>query len=217
MQPPLSPVAITLGQDSPPDWPLIEGYHHDDLTLWYAPALPQEGAGPALTKAAHHKTVCELAQHYSSVLPLRYGTQLDGPDALSRLMEDHGEAFKTRLEWLDQCVEYTLITPLETGPAPKAMSPWASGRKYLRERARASRLIKQQIAQLDADLEELEGLKSWTPPVQAQSASAALETHLLVPHPHNAGLEAFAKAHKAQLMGPWPPYSFCDGIVSDEP
>jgi hypothetical protein len=206
----------------------------EDLAALVSPAPLQDDVAAMLAFG-------EVIAHYHArltVVPMRFGSRLSGPDAvMAHLAADH-DRYAALLRLLDDCVEMGLRLPLgPTGDAadepPSAVTGALSGRDYLlRRRAELA-------ASADGDA-ALDRLDAWLAGLFRRrrreqgwfAGQRRLSTQYLVPRPRLAAFELrLADALAAGWLpgapagaltsGPWPPYSFATadpaGAVAEIP
>jgi Gas vesicle synthesis protein GvpL/GvpF len=171
---------------------------------------------PRPTRAAMwaHERVVEAMMERGPMLPLRFGTMLDGPDRLRAELEARGPELLDALQRVVGCVELGVRVLAEPAAerAPVADGERASGRAYVEARLREHRRAERLRGEVHAPLAELarasrrKGLAA---------APTLLSAAYLVERARETEFRARAAAlgralEGARLVctGPWPPYSF---------
>jgi Gas vesicle synthesis protein GvpL/GvpF len=159
---------------------------------------------------AHERVIDHLLER-AAVLPLRFGTVLEGPEALRTVLGEDEARFRLLLSRVRGCVELAVRVGLEPSPAQAA----SGGTDYMRQRL-AARERENEAA--DRVLAPLRPLARATARRPVQEGTATVSESYLVPR---AAVEPFAaelKALQAQnpglsisCTGPWGPYSFVQG------
>jgi hypothetical protein len=183
-------------------------------------AVGDMAAPPAVsptTLRAHDAVVRRLAAEVDAILPVRFGTLLDGERALADAIAGRAPRLREALALVAGREQMTLRVFGEPAPAADAEAPTSElgpGARYLEARRRQARR--------DADVPELAPLRpSLAPLVRAEHAQRhdlppllASVYHLIDRGRAAAYLEAVAAGAtalaptRASATGPWPPYAF---------
>ncbi len=188
------------------------------------------GPGPAEAHAlgrevmAHHRLLAAwLAE--GDVLPVRFGTAIEGPEAARRLLSREAEVFAAALAEVAGAEEWAV----RLEPARAAAAPSRDGRAYLaaraerrRARARSGDAAAALAERLAAPLAALAGRAPLAGPA-APGRGRLAELSALVPKTRRPALFALADRAAAEareaglalaLSGPWPPYRFAPAAIS---
>lgn len=159
---------------------------------------------------AHERVVDHLMEH-GAVLPLRFGTVLNDPEALRAVLDKDGARFRLLLSRVRGCVELAVRVGL-TSSEPAVV---AGGADYMRERL-AVRQQEEDAA--DRVLAPLRPLARATARRPVQAGNTTVSESYLVPRGAVEPFAAEVRALQAQnpglsisCTGPWGPYSFVDG------
>lgn len=197
----------------------------------------EEGDPEWLAAAAQrHHTIVQQLLAAGPVLPIRFGTIVEG-DAIAPLLERHQEMLRSELDRLDGHTEWGVKLFVDTAALGRAaehssealraldeeIATSAQGKAYLLKRRREAGLaeaieqhvcamveqVRSRLAQLASDTADLP-----LPPVLPAGKEMLANLSFLVP---NARTDEFTTAadrvaHELslqfELSGPWPPYSF---------
>ena len=227
--------AITRNRDEPvPGAPRLVG--HRDLALVVDDVDPArfdrlETDDSALAElVCEHDAVVRAVFRYEPVLPLRFGTILDGEDAARRLLQVGYEQAQTRLGEIDAHQEWGVrVRRTESAePAPRPDSAGLTGTEYLarrREKVQATQRSRDDLAARVEHLREvLQGLASDSTD-RTRAPGVLVDSAYLVPAAGEAAFHAEIRRLEADFLGatvettgPWPPYSFTGlqlGVVAD--
>jgi hypothetical protein len=172
------------------------------------------------TLLAHDSVVRRLAAAVDAILPVRFGTLLDGEQALAEAIAARAPRLREALALVAGREQMTLrvfgspAAAAGVEPAPDDLGP---GARYLETRRRQARrdAAVPELAPLRARLEPLvhaeQAQRHETPPLLASvyhlidrgRAPAYLDAVA-------GGADAMAPRH-ARATGPWPPYAFAPG------
>jgi gas vesicle protein GvpL/GvpF len=172
---------------------------------------------PAPDSLWAHERVVERLMADRTVLPMRFGSTVDGDEALRALLVSRRERFVALIERVKGCVELgvrvvELAADGNGGGYAVAPPPPTTGRDYLLTRLRDGRRAQRVAASLDEPLTALAAEVSLQP---VRSPDEVLRAAYLV---HRRDIPRFrARVERLQLAhpgvailctGPWPPYSF---------
>jgi hypothetical protein len=183
-------------------------------------AVGDMAARPAVSPAtlrAHDAVVRRLAAVVDAILPVRFGTLLDGERALADALAARAPRLRAALALVAGREQMTLRVfgePAPVAPAEPPPGEQGPGTRYLEARRRR--------AHCDAAVPELGPLRPWLAPlVRAEAAQRhdaapllASVYHLVDRGTAPAYLEAVAVGApalapvRASATGPWPPYAF---------
>lgn len=158
-----------------------------------------------------HERVVETIMANGTVLPLRFGTQLEREEQLAALLAVRHDELLRSLERVRGKTELGVrMIPKPQVSAPRAVQP--TGRGYLLARVRAHRRYQQAIREVHAALAALSGASCIRQP---RKPPAVLVAAYLVDSERVAEFRRQAdqvarRQPGMQLFvtGPWPPYSF---------
>jgi hypothetical protein len=196
----------------------------------YASEAPAPGvlARPAVEAVlAFERAVAALFAR-QTVVPLRFGTAVEGEDEARRLVGSQAEAHRATLARLDGLAEVALRGPLPpsvdaSAPPPAARAP--SGTAYLRRRRAAhaaaharDEAAREAVVRRYVRPHEAVRDHAWRVGERREDASegAARQWTLAVLLPRDAVAAYRAAVHQhaeaagddLSVTGPWPPYSF---------
>ena len=188
-------------------------------------------APPVVTSSAlreHDRTIRRMAAITDAVLPLRFGSMVDGELELARRLEPAEAALQAALERVAGREQMTVRvyerqargeegTP---GAAPVAAADLGPGARYLVERRRAHESDPHRAA-LDAVLAAPASL-IWAQRIESHGSPPLFATvHHLIDRGQGAAYAAALDAGTADLVdaavtvsGPWPPYAFASGELT---
>ena len=180
---------------------------------------PQDSTLAELVR--EHDAVVRAAFRHGPVLPLRFGTLLDGEDAAVRLLELGYERALTCLAELDGHREWG-VRVRRTGTAVPLPRPESglTGTQYLARRRQKLQVDQRSRSDVTAVAERLrDGLRRYAAGRvdRTRSPGVLVDVAYLVPTAHEGAfhgeIRGFAEelsGHGATLetTGPWPPYSF---------
>lgn len=163
-----------------------------------------------------HEQVVEELMAGSAILPMRFGTTVEGPEVLLAMLEQRREEFVAALERVRGAVELSVRAELPSTAEPneepvltKAAGP---GTAYLFERARRQRrseavadLIHQPLAVLARRSEVKAG---YGDPRQFKAAYLVDEDAVETFGERVGKLNDTLGDIRVSCTGPWPPYSF---------
>ena len=159
-----------------------------------------------------HERVVEAIMARGPVLPLRFGTQLEGEERLAAALAERGDELLRSLERVRGQVELGLRVMPRRGPKPDLDPDERSGRAYLLARAGEHRRATEAARQLQAPLAELAAASVLR---QRPAPPAILVAAYLVDADRVAEFRVRADEIRAcredlyvVVTGPWPPYNF---------
>jgi len=172
---------------------------------------------------AHEQVVEELMES-ATILPLRFGSSVAGPDALTAMLAERREEFLAALERVRGAVEVSVRGELPPGDSedqlpqagapggPEAPGAPGSGTAYLLERAERERRERDAAELVHRPLAAL--ARRSVPPANGADPRHFKAAYLV----EEGALEAFGArvgelnaelgAVRISATGPWPPYSF---------
>lgn len=172
---------------------------------------------------AHERVVEELMEG-ATILPMRFGSTVAGPEALVATLERRQEEFVAALERVRGAVELSVRAqlPCPAGPAaaePRLAAPGqvGPGTAYLLERARRQRRGEEAAELVHRPLTAL--ARSSVPKVGGADphtfkASYLVDRGMVGSFGERVGeLDASLGEIRVSCTGPWPPYSF----VAEDP
>lgn len=171
---------------------------------------------PLAVLARYHDAVVRSVFRHEPVLPLRFGTVLDGPDAAVRLLDARHEEVSAWLDRVEGRQEWGV--KVRAAQREAVQLDGLSGTAYLTQRRR-------RIADADAVrraaavLHETLGERADESVSRDVTRDALLESAYLV----DAGTEFPAEVDRlaaelglaVEVTGPWPPYSFTKVELAD--
>jgi hypothetical protein len=186
------------------------------------------------TVLAYHKVIESFHSQFG-VIPLRFGTIVEQEAEVERLLEQHGDHYKTLLRALDGCVEMGVrILVCDANPATEERdtasvlqvsncagtgASYLAGRKAHRDaealaNERDRQTIERYRSAFDGLFSNFKAETSRAAVFDASSKSLLLSLYFLVP---KHSVEPFRKVcgdlklherTKIMCSGPWPPYNF---------
>jgi Gas vesicle synthesis protein GvpL/GvpF len=167
-------------------------------------------ARPSPELVLAHERVVEDIMERGPVLPLRFGTQLQGEEDLAAGLTERRDELLRALERVRGCVELGLRVMAVPESAQDVES--ADGRRYLMARAAEHRLADRAARELHPPLASLAAASVVR---QAPAAPAIFVAAYLVDSDRSAEFRKRADALAARderlhavVTGPWPPYNF---------
>jgi len=156
----------------------------------------------------------QLIWRRTSLLPIRFGTEVHDEAELAALLDEHRQEWLARLRTV--CDRSELIVHLpKAEPVPAEQLPAAagSGRDYLgaiAERVRAENRVIDELRDLLAPFAEAERAL----PAVEGPRRAFLVANDNVEAAESAVAEWVDRAglHEVRVTGPWPPFSFCGEV-----
>jgi hypothetical protein len=170
---------------------------------------------------AHEQVVEELMER-ATILPMRFGSTVEGPEALVAMLEQRREEFVASLERVRGAIELSVraLLPSEAEPTaaePRLPSRAGPGTAYLFERARRQRrgeavadLIHRPLALLARRALVMAGHGE---PSEFKAAYLVDEGTVETFGQRVGRLNATLGDISVSCTGPWPPYSF----VAEDP
>jgi hypothetical protein len=160
-----------------------------------------------------HETVVERLMAAGPVLPLRFGTVLDGEDALAATLAERRDELAAGLERVRGRVELG-VRVLGAAQRSRSARPTGpqSGHAYLMARREAHRRAEQEAAAVHAPLAAAAHdarLRAPAPPPAILAAAYLVDRGAVAAFRARVDALAAARADVAiACTGPWPPYSF---------
>jgi Gas vesicle synthesis protein GvpL/GvpF len=167
---------------------------------------------PALDALWVHERVIEQIMAERAVLPMRFGSRLDGDDELRELLAARQEEFLAALDRVRGRVEVGVRAMRPLGAPPAAPPPAASGREYVDAKLADARRVEREASVLHEPLAGLAVAVSRQParsPDELLRASYLIDTAALARF--RGAVERLQRAHPEMAIlctGPWPPYAF---------
>jgi hypothetical protein len=168
-----------------------------------------------------YEQVVEGLMEGATILPIRFGSTVEGPEVLVAVLEQRRQEFIAALERVRGAVELSVRAELPSAAEPvdaepRPMRQLGPGTSYLLERARDQRRSEDAVELIHRPLAAL-ARRSVS---KASGSSHAFKAAYLV---DGVAVEAFSQRVgrlnatlgdiRVSCTGPWPPYSF----VSEEP
>jgi hypothetical protein len=173
--------------------------------------------------AREHDAVVRAVFRHEPVLPLRFGTVLDGEDAALRLLQAAYEQARTCLDEVAGHREWGVrVRHAEPAATSRPDPAGLSGTQYLvrrRERLKAIQRTREDVVQtagrLDGALRQHAADTSGRPRPHGVLVNTAYLVETGREAAFHAEFERFARELRdagatAETTGPWPPYSFTD-------
>ncbi|HEY2335223.1 MAG TPA: GvpL/GvpF family gas vesicle protein [Solirubrobacterales bacterium] len=163
-----------------------------------------------------HEQIVEELMEGSTILPMRFGSTVESPEALADWLKERREEFSVSLKRVRGAVELSVRAQLPAAAKvdEKARPAWRSqpGTAYLLERARRQRRSEDAAARIHRPLAAL--ARRSMPKAGAGDRGAFKAAYLV----DEESVEAFGDRvgelnstlvdTKVSCTGPWPPYSF---------
>ena len=157
-----------------------------------------------------HEAVVERLMARATVLPLRFGTVLDGDEALAATLAERDDELAAGLERVRGRVE--LGVRVLGAPQPSRPPGAQSGRAYLMARRDAHHRAEREAAEVHAPLaaEAHDArLRAPAPPPAILAAAYLVDRGAVGAFRARVGALAAARSDvEIACTGPWPPYSF---------
>jgi hypothetical protein len=159
-----------------------------------------------------HERVVQAVMKDGAVLPLRFGTMLDGDQSLEGVLVARRDELLRALARVRGRVEIGVRALARSGANAAPPGRERSGREYMLTRLREHRRADEAARSLHAPLAAMacdSRLRAPTPP-HARLASTYLVDRVRIEE-FRARVEELAARHEdldVVLTGPWPPYSF---------
>jgi hypothetical protein len=158
-----------------------------------------------------HERVVEAAMTGGTVLPLRFGTQLEGEGELEAALDERRDELLRGLDRVRGCVELGLrVLPRDAGRG-RGSRPRSSGREYLLGRVADQRDRQQAAQELHGPLARLaEASVVRRPAPPATLVASYLVARDMVDEFRACADQLSQRQPDCRVMvtGPWPPYSF---------
>lgn len=168
-----------------------------------------------------HEQIVEELMEGSTILPMRFGSTVESPEALADWLRERREEFSDSLKRVRGAVELSVRAQLPKGPdADQGARPaWRSqpGTAYLLERARRQRRSEDAAERIHRPLAAL--ARTSVPKAGAAGDLGEFKAAYLV---DEESVEAFGERvgelnstladTKVSCTGPWPPYSFVSEV-----
>jgi hypothetical protein len=185
-------------------------------------ALTESVDGPLsadLEELVHYEETVEAVMQEHTILPMRFGSVVEDEQHVRDLLTARAHEFGNALTQLDGAVEFGVqatVVP-DPRPAPHSLAALGRGGSYMRAR------LEEQHAQRDlqAWLEDAlaAGVRRSCYRVSPVGGSGSISAAYLV---DKSGQEAFVQRieelaqesdrHTLSWSGPWPPYTFAEGL-----
>ena len=182
---------------------------------------PVDGALAEL--AREHDAVVRAVFRHEAVLPLRFGTVLDGEASVKRLLEVAYDQARDCLDEVEGHREWGVrVRHFEPAATSRPDSAGLSGTQYLvrrRERLKAIQRGREDVVEVAARLEEALSRHAADHVGRVRPHGVLVNTAYLVARDREAAFHAefewFARELRTagatvETSGPWPPYSFTD-------
>jgi Gas vesicle synthesis protein GvpL/GvpF len=183
-------------------------------------AEPVEDTPPAdLEQLVHYEATVEALMETHTVLPMRFGSIVNGEDGVRDLLKSRAREFMDALSQLDGAVEYGVRASTESD-LPVASGDEdliiRSGESYMRARLREQQLRRELQAWLDGALGGVvrESVYRETPVSQPGSIRAAYLVDREAVDEFLLRVTELADnaEHTLSWSGPWPPYTFAQEV-----
>ena len=186
--------------------------------------------------SAHHRVLASIADH-GDVVPLRMPTLYRSREGVVELLETQADVLRQALESIAGCVEWGVKLYAEPRPAEEQTVRAASGRDYLGQRAAQGRARdEERIRRGDAVRDCHDALASAAddavvnapqdPALSGRREPMVLNAAYLVPRDREADFRTVLEQQAegpcreagvvVELTGPWPPYNFSVGPLSED-
>jgi len=182
--------------------------------------------------AREHDAVVRAVFRHEPVLPLRFGTVLDGEGSVRRLLEVAYDQARNCLDEVEGHREWGVrVRYTEPAATTRPDSAGLTGTQYLvrrRERLKAVQQTREQVVRTAARLEDVLREHATDSMERPRPHGVLVNTAYLVPIARetafHAEFEWFARELReagatVETTGPWPPYSFTDvelGVAAHE-
>jgi hypothetical protein len=169
---------------------------------------------------AHERVVEELMEG-ATILPMRFGTTVEGPEALVAMLEPRQEEFDAALERVRGAVELSVRAELPSAAEPveaesRLTRHFGPGTAYLLERAGRQRRGEEAVESIHRPLAALARRsmrKAGGRDPRAFKAAYLVDDDAVETFGERVGKLNASGDIRVSCTGPWPPYSF----VSEEP
>jgi hypothetical protein len=179
----------------------------------------EEPLAADLEHLVHYEETVEAVMQSHTILPMRFGSVVDGEDGVRALLKSRAREFASALSHLDGAVEFGLQASLKIDPADLACDGTpvgGPGRSYMRARLEEQQIRRELQAWLDAAVEGLvrERVYRVSPVCGPASLGAAYLIDREAEDEFVIRLAELADSadHTLSWSGPWPPYSFAEGL-----
>jgi hypothetical protein len=184
--------------------PGVDAVCEGDLAAFVRRGVARPPAPEHEALARHDRVVASLAER-GAVLPMRFGSLVDGERGLRELLTERGDQLRQQLDHVRGRVEIGVRAVwADRGPCP---SPAPTGRAFMQ-----AKLDRHRAAQRKADElhEPLAGLAADSVLTLCPHADTAFSAAYLVERAHAESFaqRASSSADELTVTGPWPPYSF---------
>lgn len=182
-------------------------------------AEPIEGLPLAtdLEQLVRYEETVETAMLSHTILPMRFGSIVDGEDGVRDLLKSRAREFMSALSNLDGAVEYGVQVSVGVQPPSGDESPTGGpGESYMRARLVQQQLRRELQEWLEAALDGVvrESVYRVTPVAGPGSLTAAylVDREAADEFAIRVAELAGAPGHTLSWSGPWPPYTFAQGV-----
>ncbi|MGH2976309.1 MAG: GvpL/GvpF family gas vesicle protein [Solirubrobacterales bacterium] len=163
-----------------------------------------------------HEQIVEALMASSTILPMRFGSTVENPEALADWLKERREEFSVSLRRVRGAVELSVRALLPKGPEAEesARPAWRSqpGTAYLLERARRQRRSEDAAERIHRPLAALARgsvLTAGAGKRDAFKAAYLVDEESVEAFGERVGeLNSTLADTKVSCTGPWPPYSF---------
>lgn len=213
---PVTVYAVISSRRAPASFSLRSGgrFHLVRQAAIAAVVTDRPGRPPtAANLRRYDRTMHELAERFSAILPVRFGTRM-AEDELRFVLSSRRRILARALAHVRRRAQMTVrIVHRQAAPARRAeadMPRRLTGRDYLRQRARAA-----SAARAVPGFEPVRNaVRRWVRDERVEHRGGASSVYHLVPrssaeaYRRAAQLSAAATGLPAIVSGPWPPYAF---------
>jgi hypothetical protein len=220
-------------ENSPPTGGARPAAHRQSVAFFesgnLAAAVTRHGGGsapPDATELLKYERVISNLHAGGPVIPLRYGCLVDGEAAAARLLEDGRAGYEALLERLENRVEMGLRvlwdTPAGCPPAPTPATPGAAYLAAVRRRrgveAELTLAEREWAGGVCAGLSDL--YSEQRQEGRFAGTGRLVSLYFLVPRPSVRRFRGrlrriiSGQGRGFLVSGPWPPYNFVNGAVS---
>lgn len=163
-----------------------------------------------------HEQVVEGLMKESTLLPMRFASTVEGPEALATMLEQRRGEFLAALERVQGAIELSVRARLssepEPGDEPEPPAGLGPGTAYLFERVRFQRREEAMVDLIHHPLTLLAKRSVLTPSrgnARELKAAYLVDEGMVEDFSHRVGrLDATLSDVAVSCTGPWPPYSF---------
>lgn len=183
-------------------------------------AAPVEDLPAAdLQQLVRYEETVESVMQTHTILPMRFGSIVDGEEGVRDLLKSRAREFMEALSRLDGAVEYGVQVSIESGPGEASGDEEGisgSGESYMRARLQEQHVRRNLQAWLDGALEGV--VREAVYRVRAVGGPSSLAAAYLIDR--EAEDEFLTRVteladtaeHTIAWSGPWPPYTFAEGV-----